>query len=459
MHVHPQRKADKVRFVSPIIILVCAYSSTLAEPIQMATLNGQGAFVELPRELAQRSTGVTIETWVRWHSFNKWARVFDFGKKGNAMVLQNEKNSSTINFSIFDKKEKRHRIQVKKIIRTDQWFHLAATCGPKGMNLYINGALAGAGSYSGSISEVSGGSNFLGKSNWPNDEFFSGDISRFAFWDKELSQDEVRESMLSDLTGSEDLLIALYDFTQVKEGGAIVDVTGKNRDAYLRDGAEIVSGDGPSPASEGADYLSSSAYLQSEIVGKTFFLKQPVIRIQKLFGGDDATNILPGGQVQYRATIDSGWRRTESTSAEDFAEQARTTIASSSNATYRNQTKVRYWDRGSEVFVHNASIHGKVVWIDLTVDGGAKTRARHYFEYSNFSIDDLEKSLNVLYAKTPEELMGAENTIELSLGMSVDDVIKMKGNPNTKVNLGGKTILGYEDMKLIFVDGKLADVQ
>ena len=120
---------------------------------------------------------------------------------------------------------------------------------------------------------------------------------------------------------------------------------------------------------------------------------------------------------------------------------------------------MRYWDRGSEVVVHNASIHGKVVWIDLTVDGGAKTRARHYFENSSFSIDDLEESLNVLYAKTPEELMGAESTIELSLGMSVDDVIKMKGNPNTKVNLGGKTILGYEDMKLIFVDGKLADVQ
>ena len=124
---------------SLLIILGLAYSSSFADPIQMVTLNGRGAFVELPQELTQRRSGITIETWVRWHAFKKWARVFDFGKKGNAMVLQNEKNSSTLNFTIYDKKGQRHRIQIKNVIRTNQWFHLVATCGPKGMNLYING--------------------------------------------------------------------------------------------------------------------------------------------------------------------------------------------------------------------------------------------------------------------------------------------------------------------------------
>ena len=43
--------------------------------------------------------------------------------------------------------------------------------------------------------------------------------------------------------------------------------------------------------------------------------------------------------------------------------------------------------------------------------------------------------------------------------MSVEEVIALKGKPNTRVSLGKKTIMTYEDIKIIFVDDKLADVQ
>ena len=43
--------------------------------------------------------------------------------------------------------------------------------------------------------------------------------------------------------------------------------------------------------------------------------------------------------------------------------------------------------------------------------------------------------------------------------MSIEEVVQLKGNPLTRVNLGAKTILSYDDIKIIFQDGGLADAQ
>ena len=44
-------------------------------------------------------------------------------------------------------------------------------------------------------------------------------------------------------------------------------------------------------------------------------------------------------------------------------------------------------------------------------------------------------------------------------GMSIEEVVQLKGSPLTKVNLGTKTILSYDDIKRIFQDGGLADAE
>ena len=43
--------------------------------------------------------------------YNEWSRVFDFGREGNAVVVQNNKKSSQINFRIWDNKEKLHGVR------------------------------------------------------------------------------------------------------------------------------------------------------------------------------------------------------------------------------------------------------------------------------------------------------------------------------------------------------------
>lgn len=74
-------------------------------------LNGTGAHIVLPASITDNLVNETVEGWVRWESLNKWSRVFDFGKEGNAAVLQNERENATLFFSILDRTGKLHRAQ------------------------------------------------------------------------------------------------------------------------------------------------------------------------------------------------------------------------------------------------------------------------------------------------------------------------------------------------------------
>jgi hypothetical protein len=47
----------------------------------------------------------------------------------------------------------------------------------------------------------------------------------------------------------------------------------------------------------------------------------------------------------------------------------------------------------------------------------------------------------------------------VKLGMSRDEVKKSLGNPDKIVDLGAKQIYIYKDMKIVFIDSKVSDVQ
>lgn len=195
-----------------------------------------------------------------------------------------------------------------------------------------------------------------------------------------------------------------------------------------------------------------------EMEGRNFYLKISVVRIQHLIGGIDATNVYPGGKVYYRAKF-GGLRQMQSTSAEDFAEEARVVAQKEADSGLRSH--VRHWERGSQVKIHNVSAKKREVRVDVTEDGGSKSRIRFKFDKDMELYD--AKTVRELFAFTftdnEADLAGAEETVKIELGMSVEDVVKLKGKPKSEVDLGTKTIFVYDDLKLIFMDGQLKDVQ
>ena len=188
------------------------------------------------------------------------------------------------------------------------------------------------------------------------------------------------------------------------------------------------------------------------VKGKDFYLKVGVVSIKHLIGGTDATNILPGPEASYRGTL-GGTRQIQSSDAEDFAEEARLIAAT------MEDVSVRHYKRGTKVTIEKSKVEEDEMEIFLKETGGSKTKVRFKFDRQPdaYNPATVMEMFAFTFAATKEEL--EEKTVELMLNMSIAEVIEVKGRPTSRINLGAKTMLTYDDVKLIFQDGRLSDAQ
>jgi peptidyl-prolyl cis-trans isomerase A (cyclophilin A) len=76
----------------------------------------------------------------------------------------------------------------------------------------------------------------------------------------------------------------------------------------------------------------------------------------------------------------------------------------------------------------------------------------------NFPMLDSVKSATIQGASTsPGEAPAPTPT--LKLGMTIDEVVAVMGQPDRAADLGAKKIYSYKDMKITFVDGKVTDIE
>ena len=106
-----------------------------------------------------------------------------------------------------------------------------------------------------------------------------------------------------------------------------------------------------------------------------------------------------------------------------------------------------------------AEAREKEVYIEHDRLSGARHAVRLKVNRDKYTISEVERLFNVAFAASEAELEGAEETVLLRMNMSIEEVIARKGKPKTRVVLGSKTVLTYDDLKLIFKDGKLVDAE
>ena len=199
-----------------------------------------------------------------------------------------------------------------------------------------------------------------------------------------------------------------------------------------------------------ADVKSHVAALK----GQTFWIKIDFVEVNDGIRGIDAANVLENGEVSYRATI-GGFRQSQSQSAEDFAEEVRNIIIRDELAGW----SVRVIQRGAKVKIRKAEAREKEVYIELDRLSGARHAVRLKVNRDKYTISEVERLFSIAFAASEAELEGAEDTVLLKMNMSIEEVIALKGKPKTRVDLGSKTVLTYDDLKLIFKDGKLVDAE
>ena len=138
-----------------------------------------------------------------------------------------------------------------------------------------------------------------------------------------------------------------------------------------------------------------------------------------------------------------------------------------------NKTNTRVFKPGEKVYVTSIKVGDDYVMLELMscdmfdVVNKGSTKQTRYKAALNFRFD--KDSLPTLSAEkvkasispviASEAEAAAQNTKTISLGQTPEQVEATLGKPDKIVNLGPKLTYIYKDMKVVFQDGKVADVQ
>jgi hypothetical protein len=142
-------------------------------------------------------------------------------------------------------------------------------------------------------------------------------------------------------------------------------------------------------------------------------------------------------------------------------------------AVLQDKKTSRVFKAGEKVYVFKLEVKDKAVEFflvscetyDVNVHGSSRqTRYKSLlsFEFpegflATADADTVKKTVDAIIV--PEQEAKAASTKTVQIGQTPEEVEGILGRPDKIVDLGAKKVYIYKDMKIIFADGKVADVQ
>ncbi len=254
-------------------------SSALVEKV--IELDGTSSFVELPPNIFNDLDEATVEAWVKWRSFpaDNTARFFSYGELYHDTGIQAEDNG-TLDYFISEGQGQVRNVAVPVLLKTNEWYHIAAVSGKRGMKLYFNGVETVTNSHSGSFSAIKNGARFrLGRSVVDREPYVNGQLDEVRVWRAVRSEGEIRENMLKTLTGDEPGLAGYWNFND----GTAKDSSPGRHNGTLQGNAKVVAG---------RQSAAQEFFIPAMITGKVTdaegrpLRNADVVLLQKWSGGD-----------------------------------------------------------------------------------------------------------------------------------------------------------------------------
>jgi hypothetical protein len=203
--------------------------------------DGADDYMRVPSSLVVGGA-ITVEAWVKSANvFAPWARVIDFanGPNQDNIILGWQGGSGHVYFETY-RNGQTIALAAPTVFPQNQWVHVAAVNDGNGMGfLYINGVLVASGPQL-IPATVTRTQQWIGRSNYPADAFFSGSMEEIHLWNAVRSAAQIQTDM-NQLTGNETGL-ALYYPLDEGSGNTAFDRTANHYDGAL---TSIGAGDQP----------------------------------------------------------------------------------------------------------------------------------------------------------------------------------------------------------------------
>jgi len=193
-------------------------------------LDGAGGYVAMPNNVLNGLVNYTITAWIKPNAVDNWRRVFDMGSTAsnhypNLFLSVSSSTQGQPRFA-FETASGSANVTLTTPFSTTAWTHVAVVVNGLGAVFYVNGVKAGENpsfNYSPDAAAQMV-NNYLGKSQYPADSYYSGAIDDFRIYNYALSADEAAdiargEEPLRDLDFSATLsLTAQYQAEALNPG-------------------------------------------------------------------------------------------------------------------------------------------------------------------------------------------------------------------------------------------------
>ena len=184
-------------------------AGTVADPIRGSVLNLSGAsqYVSLPAGIGDMRT---FSAWVKWNGGNAWQRIFDFGTATSSYAMLTAKaNTGALQFQTTpDGGNAIWSLSAPNPLPVGVWTHVAVTLNGSEAVMYVNGqAVAVNASTYVLPSDVEGAQDFLGRSQFPADPYFNGQMDAVLISSQTLPVEQITASSLSVSGGQAGLML------------------------------------------------------------------------------------------------------------------------------------------------------------------------------------------------------------------------------------------------------------
>lgn len=253
--------------------------------------------------------GLTVESWINaeeWQS-SIWAGVI-IGKQGTSpdkgyCLTAGENGRVEFTVSI---EEAWKSVNTPQILGTNAWYHVAGVYNGSQVKLYINGILQGSEDAEGDLTAGTGVVMNLGDNpTWPG-RFWNGKLDEIRVWEHARTQEEIQANLSTELTGSEDGLVAYYPMNE-GSGSATADVSGNDNDGTLLNMTDESWVDGFEPVNADVGVIGIAS---PSIIGTGFTGNETV----KVDLKNYATDAVSGFEITYQ--INDGEEVTETIDTE-----------------------------------------------------------------------------------------------------------------------------------------------
>jgi hypothetical protein len=160
------------------------------------SLDGAGKedYLDLGQGYADVNHGFTYSVWANATTQAFWSRLLDLGNGVGVdnLVVQRNLSGTNLDFDSYDSADGNTRVTAKQAFGTGSWQHFAVTVDGKAARLYVDGVLAASETLKDTLRAVARAKNYIGKSNWPGNDYFMGLIDEPRLSRKALGADRIK---------------------------------------------------------------------------------------------------------------------------------------------------------------------------------------------------------------------------------------------------------------------------